>query len=943
MQRSEIVIMSAVSKKCTWMRAFFFFFLVLVWKSQSACGETTNETQTSDLELRDPDAGDLKDDVIRVGDDLLERDAAGLSRSVVLCPYTANSRDTIPQGSPIGTCTGFSHLLGAQANQSSHTGPRSCPPVKTGLLTSPSPTNSILPIVTSSYCGKGRGPSHKRLWEGDFLDRRAQGIMELSRHPGRVTRVSGHMTRLLREGEGPSHEVTPDAVTRVLMLRDTAPRGGGGGRRGHEASLSHSGLTLHSTRRLILLLIETAPHVNLLRFLFQAMQIDMLGEEYNYLFMSLDFHVADLSDFIYAKANITALRIVDVDDPVADIFQKKIDAVEVLNNPSPAPTVGADDEEEDYEGNDDDDVKFPLKLETENAMLYDAVKLFALSVSSWGGGKTVNFPSINCRTQNPADGTRSSALRDIMKKVVFDGLTGTVKFDESGFRKDFQLYITELGTDGLEEIGTWSPKTRLNITKDEEEDGDGDVLRVAVMPNRPFVIMNNAEDGSPEFSGFCVDLLRELSTMVGFKYELHMSYDSKYGSLDEDGHWTGMIGELIDGKADLAMTDLTITEPRERAVDFTLPFMTTGLAVVTKKSAPMRPGGIWSFFLPLTREVWVYVILATACTIFVMYISARLSFREWTLVDDGKGEECMENRFNLFNCFLFVVTTLLHQRITLDPRAPATRVLAGFWYFFTFIIIAIVVSNLCESILWEDDGPDYDTAQEMLKARGFTYIAVEHGSTQKFLQESKVPLHQRISSLVERNYRNLPASVAAGLQRVKDDDKVAFIMEHASATYATQEDCNFSRTDPFVYHSAYGIATPRGSPYRSKLSEGILKLQEDGRLQWIQQRWWNPKRFCDVDQEEDGDDNDDDVHGEDHSQGETVEIRQLHGADLAGAFAILYLGFILAGLLAIGELFYVFSTRANRDTHLNSIAVSDHMKQAGYVWKRSMDLSDMRM
>ncbi|KAG0411269.1 hypothetical protein HPB47_011621 [Ixodes persulcatus] len=105
------------------------------------------------------------------------------------------------------------------------------------------------------------------------------------------------------------------------------------------------------------------------------------------------------------------------------------------------------------------------------------------------------------------------------------------------------------------------------------------------------------------------------------------------------------------------------------------------------------------------------------------------------------------------------------------------------------------------------------------------------------------------------------------------------------------------------------------SPFRSKLSEGILKLQENGRLQWIQQRWWNPKRFCDSEEEEDGGrDNDDDVHGEDHSQRETVEIRQLHGADLAGAFAILYMGLILAGLLAIGELFYVFSTRANRYT-----------------------------
>ncbi|KAM7306640.1 glutamate receptor ionotropic, kainate 2 [Ixodes scapularis] len=920
--------------KCTWARAFCFA-LVLMWKSQSVCGETTNQTQTSDLELRDPDAGDLKDDVIRVG---------GLFESKLYQVVFQAAIDIVNEDSSVNLEPDILPVVDILPEDDSYEAVRdACRLLEQGVAAIFGPMSGVSSVHVSSVCDSLNVPHLETRWDPFMED--SDDSINIFPHPNVLAEA---YTALMKYWEWNAVAILYDEDDAIVQLKDLLQE-----LREDGIEVSYFFRNSSDSFRDVLKKIKEAEYVNIFVaiededlevFLKQAMQIEMLGEEYNYLFMSLDFHVADLSDFIYAKANITALRIVDVEDPVADIFQKKIDVIEALNNPSPAPAVTAGDEEDDYEGNDDDQVKFPMKLETENAMLYDAVKLFALSIASWGGGKTVQLPSINCRTKNAADATRSSALRDIMKKVAFDGLTGTVKFDEHGFRKDFQLYVTELGTDGLEEIGTWSPTSGLNITKDEEEKGDDVVLRVVVISSRPFVIVNNDEDGSPKFSGFCVDLLQELSAMLDFKYELHASYDGRYGSLQEDGQWNGMVGELTNGNADLAMADLTITEQRERVVDFTLPFMSTGLAIVTKKGEPMRPGGIWSFFLPLTREVWVYVILATTCTIFVMYIGARLSFREWTLVEDGKGEECMENRFNLFNCFLFVVTTLLHQRITLDPRAPATRVLAGFWYFFTFIILAIIVSNLCESILWEDDGPDYDTAQELLRARGFTYVVVHHGSSQKFLQDSKVPLHQRISSLVERNYRNLPTSVGDGLQRVKDEDKVAFVMETASAAYATQEDCNFSRTDPFVFHSAYGFATPRDSPYRSKLSEGILKLQENGRLQWIQQRWWNPKRFCDSEEEEDGGrDNDDDVHGEDHSQRETVEIRQLHGADLAGAFAILYMGLIIAGLLAIGELFYVFSTRANRDTHLNSIAVSDHMKQAGFVWKRSMDLSDMRM
>ncbi|XP_065293844.1 glutamate receptor ionotropic, kainate 2-like [Dermacentor albipictus] len=683
-------------------------------------------------------------------------------------------------------------------------------------------------------------------------------------------------------------------------------------------------------------------------FLMQALQIEMLNDDYSYLFRSLDFHMADLSDFIYSKANITALRIVDVDDPVAAVLAKKVDALEVEN--APKPTVVAvgegEEEEEDYEGDDDDHVKFPLKLSTDAAMLYDAVKLFALSLIEWNGGKDAAFPALDCREDTVSDDNNTDELIAVMKKVQFDGLTGMVKLDNKGVRTDVKLYVTELGLDGLEEIGTWSPTTGLNITEDEvETDEDEDeVLRVLSVAVSPFMMVD-VVDGKNVYSGFCVDLLDKLSAEMDFKYELHVVADGRRGSQNDSGHWDGMIGEVIAGKADLALADLTITEPRERVIDFTLPYMTAGLVAVSKKGEPRSPGGIWSFFLPLTREVWIYILLATACTIFVMYISARLSFREWMLVDDGKGGECMENRFNLFNCFLFVLTTLLHQRVSLDPRAPATRVLAGFWYFFTFIVLAIVVSNLCESILWQDSGPDYDSVDELMKTPGFTYIAIRGGSTRAFLEHSNVPLHQRLSQFVERSGRNNPGTFAEGLDRVKNEGKVAFIMEHATAAYVTQSDCEFTMTDTFVHHSAYGVVTARGSEYRSLLSEGILKLQEDGRLQWLQERWWKPNQYCgqgdDLDGDGDGDSDEDDEEA--HSLEARVQIRQLTGADLAGAFVIVYVGFIIAAIIAVVELFYVFSTRAKRETHLNSIAVSDHMKQAGYVWRKSMDLSEMTM
>ena len=48
------------------------------------------------------------------------------------------------------------------------------------------------------------------------------------------------------------------------------------------------------------------------------------------------------------------------------------------------------------------------------------------------------------------------------------------------------------------------------------------------------------------YEGFCVDLLGEIAEIVGFKYEIELVPDGKYGAPDKDGKWTGMVREIID-------------------------------------------------------------------------------------------------------------------------------------------------------------------------------------------------------------------------------------------------------------------------------------------------------------------------------------------------------------------------------------------------------------
>jgi hypothetical protein len=50
-----------------------------------------------------------------------------------------------------------------------------------------------------------------------------------------------------------------------------------------------------------------------------------------------------------------------------------------------------------------------------------------------------------------------------------------------------------------------------------------------------------------KLEGFCIDLITELSRLIGFKYRIKLVDDGKYGSVKPDGSWNGMVGELLDG------------------------------------------------------------------------------------------------------------------------------------------------------------------------------------------------------------------------------------------------------------------------------------------------------------------------------------------------------------------------------------------------------------
>ena len=58
-------------------------------------------------------------------------------------------------------------------------------------------------------------------------------------------------------------------------------------------------------------------------------------------------------------------------------------------------------------------------------------------------------------------------------------------------------------------------------------------------------IKDDSLQGNGRYHGYVADLAAMLARRLGFQYEIKLVKDAKYGNVQENGEWTGMVGEVI--------------------------------------------------------------------------------------------------------------------------------------------------------------------------------------------------------------------------------------------------------------------------------------------------------------------------------------------------------------------------------------------------------------
>jgi hypothetical protein len=76
------------------------------------------------------------------------------------------------------------------------------------------------------------------------------------------------------------------------------------------------------------------------------------------------------------------------------------------------------------------------------------------------------------------------------------------------------------------------------------------------------------------------------------------------GRLNANGTWTGVMGELVNGRADISLYPVILTEERAQAVQYTSPYMAMGLSMLVRQEQSDAVNGGTAFLLPFQVRGW---------------------------------------------------------------------------------------------------------------------------------------------------------------------------------------------------------------------------------------------------------------------------------------------------------------------------------------------------
>ncbi|GFS65661.1 glutamate receptor ionotropic, delta-1 [Trichonephila clavipes] len=256
--------------------------------------------------------------------------------------------------------------------------------------------------------------------------------------------------------------------------------------------------------------------------------------------------------------------------------------------------------------------------------------------------------------------------------------------------------------------------------------------------SRLFEILPSS-DGKPKIYGIEAELIKTLMTKIGVAYEIVTPEDGQYGIELSSGNWTGVIGMLYRGEADIGIANLGIFEDRFRTVDFSSTYMVDGLYFSYLKSTNREQ--IFSFLGIFDFSTWMLFLASFLLASVVILIILR-------------------DQETISSIMLYLFGSFLGQTLIFHKQINEWKVIFLSWMLFAFIMSSVYSGVLSSFLVLPSEGKIVGTFRDLSEAvlkgshRAYTLKGTNHAA---FLRHYPEPYLQSLGKMIEENHWHITA------------------------------------------------------------------------------------------------------------------------------------------------------------------------------------------
>ncbi|XP_055868244.1 probable glutamate receptor [Biomphalaria glabrata] len=406
----------------------------------------------------------------------------------------------------------------------------------------------------------------------------------------------------------------------------------------------------------------------------------------------------------------------------------------------------------------------------------------------------------------------------------------------------FAVLLTEIHTETTKPDTPTPPPntttTTVTTTTGSSTTAGPKKLIAITLLDPPFVMH---EDRGTRFTGLAIEVFREIVQQTGYdNFDLKLPNDAeKYNWEESLLQINDLVGRLRSNEADVAIGAFTLTPNLASEVQVSQPILHTGYKLLYKIPDSWHPGeAMVTLLRPFSPGLWVLIIFMTVITSLVLYAIGRFSpYEDIAFV----GKTSTYEGLNVPNSFLYTYSTLMWQGYTAAPKSFSGRVLVCIWWLFSIMTLASYIAALSVLLFRvpEIRTLPFSNMDEFCRQNKVDMLIVANSSSFNYLSNSKRLLERRL-------YQKLkPENVFVGdidkavKKMMAADGKLALFLESSIAQYlATQDPCDKMVIGERLGDHSIGFICQKNSTVCDKLNVGILKMQEDEKIDVLKKKYF---------------------------------------------------------------------------------------------------------